>query len=161
MDEFIVWSNSGQRFLKINEFSVSMQGKIILFRGGYIFDIVESGQEYVLCRDIGKTDTEGSKIYAESSIVEFNYVAEDTKLVGFFTFDSENLLYAIDVISLNGKDIKESDRNNFSDWWSTKWNHKKQLIYYSEDRIGIDFKIIGTLQDNNNSLQTDKELLDE
>ena len=130
MNEFIVWSVSGQRFLKINEFSISMESKIILLREGKIFDVVKSGQEYILYNGIGKIDIEGNKIYADSSIVVFTFLdnkLREHEVIGYFYFNDTDLGYWIEMI----------------DQADVKYNHTR---FYA-NRVK-DLKIIDTLQEN-------------
>lgn len=53
-----------------------------------------------LRRNIGKEDVEGESIYADSSIVEFDYAVtldKSQKLIGVFTWDSEALRYSLKI----------------------------------------------------------------
>lgn len=124
MQEFIVWddikrefTNNVTCFMSFNE-----DGTINSYNGF---------GETKYFQYIGKKDTEGNKIYADSSIVEFIYQGEQIpvhgarvhhtiSLVGFFTYDNEEARYEVDILnnseyvclnfdSLKFKDIKIID----------------------------------------------------
>lgn len=78
---------------------------------------------------VGLHDVEGKQIYADSSVVEFEFVGYLSKrhiLRGYFIFDNEQLRYKIKIIN------KE---------WS-----KDFLIY--DYKFCSNFKIIDTIQEN-------------
>ena len=79
---------------------------------------------------IGKTDIEGNKIYADSSIVELNFkprfdIETTEYVIGFFTFCTKELRYVIKVLN----------------------KHLFDTLYYDEYTI-LNLKIIDTLQEN-------------
>ena len=76
------------------------------------------------CKDI-----EDNKIYADSSIVEFDFLEElhkTIKLRGFFTWNDIELRYEIDM---------HASYNPFV------------CLYYNDVRMS-NFKVVGTLQEN-------------
>lgn len=100
---------------------------------------------------IGITDINDKKIYADSHIVEFNCVADDIVLTGYFTYNIEHQIMTIKLLTLNGDDITEKDKDNFSDWWGLFFEDGN-LVYYSQNKVGFDFKIIDTIQENKRGL---------
>jgi len=93
---------------------------------------------------IGKTDIEDNKIYADSSIFEFDYdsligIVSYRKLKGFFYFELKTLSYRIKLMHplfFRGKDFND-------------------LLYHN--RSMSNFKIIDTLQENKLGLYGDEK----
>ncbi len=110
MNEFIVWDKVNKEFGRISEAGTISE---------WSWDECTSNNDYTLHQYIGKTDINGNKIYADSSIVEFNIL--DSKYRGFFTYNSARLRYEIEISS------------------------KESIIY---DGGVKDFKIIDTIQEN-------------
>ena len=130
MDEFIVWDKKFDRFLPEEDIAISSLG--------FIFELNEDGyfpknvKDFTIHKAIGKTDIEGSKIYADSSIVEFEFFHNEAVpslskcLKGYFTYIDKILAFNIKVI---GDEISSLNYSHFS-------------------RRTINLKIIGTLQEN-------------
>jgi len=125
MNEFIVWDNEKEKFVELTHNAVlTIDNKLIACSRQEIFNY------------IGKTDIEGNKIYADSSIVEFCFFTDDGdgnmifngKHIAYFSFDEVELVYFLEDNSGVGYEFDNTEMKNF--------------------------KIIGTLQKN-------KELLDE
>jgi hypothetical protein len=128
--DFIVWDERSHRFLEINEFAIRKEGKLILLKDGRITDVVATfGGRYKLFNYIGKTDTEGNKIYADSSIVEFGYNGKNNKAI--VTWDDIQLSYDFE----------------FSNGFRCSYVNLYQEI--------SNLKIIGTLQENPELLEAD------
>tara|TARA_R110000868_G_scaffold93996_1_gene259803 strand:- start:174 stop:557 length:384 start_codon:yes stop_codon:yes gene_type:complete len=89
-----------------------------------IYDEIDDEKLY-----IGLKDVEDNKIYADSSIVEFEYIKSKHK--GYFTWNNKTLSYDIMVIDWNFKILK-----NYS-----------APIGYSHLKMK-NFKIIDTIQEN-------------
>ena len=122
MNEFIVWDLKSESFRQII--------KIDFINMYFQLESMSSDDYKVNLNDltthtfIGKTDTQGNKIYADSSIVEFehkNHSSYNTfKLKGVFKFNMKELRYFIECFT----------------------GHK--ISYDSKQK----FKIIDTLQEN-------------
>lgn len=112
MNEFIVWDEDNQQFSTFDELMSDEWCVSELDENGQIFfkysNCAEDDweHEYVemntkLFYGIGKTDINGKKIYADSSIVEFDYETMGKKynMIGYFKYNNKKLSY--DIISLN------------------------------------------------------------
>lgn len=93
MTEFIVWDNDLEKFINEKE-CVFFDGT--LFRNCIDFENMIS-DDLTMFSYIGKTDINEKKIYADSSIVEFNY--ENIKQYGYFSFDDTVLAYVIKLFN--------------------------------------------------------------
>lgn len=95
---------------------------------------------------ISKTDTEGNKIYADCSIVEFDYYFGSSKydkntrehFIGYFSYNSDKLRY-----ELRAKEL-EQDKSKFKN--NTLW-----FVTFDENIETL--KVIGTLQENKELLK--------
>jgi len=133
MNEFVVWDKD--RRVWIDEsypFYINSTGLLCIQRNNKVMMIENDCEVF---NYTGKDDIDGNKIYADCSIVEFEYKekfnSEIKKLKGFFIWDNTNLLYYIEVLGVFGR---------------------RPMINYKGLKIK-NLKIIGTLQEN-------KELLD-
>lgn len=113
MYEFIAWDEKRKKMLRGDG-----QAEVgIIAWSGDIFPIYKSStidgdyyssadlddylfhRDIILFQDIGKTDDtpEQNKIYADSSIVEFDLIGteKDKKLRGYFTFNNQELIFDI------------------------------------------------------------------
>jgi len=97
MNEFIVWDNEENVFID-NFASEDYEPLNDLFKNS----------RYDFLRNIGKTDIENNKIYADCSIVEFTVADYKTKDIGYFTYDSDYTSYL--VKNLRGVALKYSKK---------------------------------------------------
>lgn len=128
MNEFIVWDIQEKKFLSKDErkrFAIDFDGNVIpltnehneLYSGHGLLEVFKS---------IGKTDIEGNKIFAESSIVEFHFGTIDSnKIIGVFEYSNFHLCYFIHLI-----------------------NDKRNRAFKFDVTLMKNLKIIGTLQEN-------------
>ncbi|MCK4874810.1 MAG: hypothetical protein KAS26_03090 [Sulfurimonas sp.] len=152
MNEFIVWDKKSKKFRVVANILYNTQSihdinkKDIEIKGVQLWgepfnpreednpDILVRrwAKEFTIHNYIGKTDIEGNKIYADSSIVElrriYRHFGGDEILKGFFTFNKETSAY----------DFISSDE------------YGNTIIHYNKNIIGhiSNLKIIGTLQEN-------------
>lgn len=91
-----------------------------------IFDAMEKEKNY-----IGKKDIEGKKIYANYSIVEFDYSGDPytVKIQGYFYFNTDALFYEIRGVNY-------------------KNNKSEKLEYCINEHKISNLKIIDTIQEN-------------
>jgi len=142
MNEFIVWHEDLECFIDETQ---------CIFKDGTLFKndemyIKQVSEDMTMFWETGKTDIEGKKIYADSSIVEFMVSScEECKIVASFTFCNDFLRYAFKIISFNGKEMKDDNRDDLSNWYEIKWNDKKEMLYSND--VHYNFKITGTLQE--------------
>lgn len=145
MNEFIVWDKSDKRFYPLYSYSVGNKLiKPLVKIKGKDFKILN--EECQIFNYINKKDINNKKIYADCSIVEFILKDEaifadftgrkptiwnEIKMIGYFTFNDEDLRYEIDII----------------DWEKSKTKSQFSCLYYNFDRMS-DFKIIDTIQVN-------------
>ena len=131
MNEFIVWDEDLECFRVEDDFLLDTEDRVCNSNGELLDE-----ETYKPFKSIGKTDIEGKKIYAESSIVEFEIDLSHKIEVkrGFISYDYECLCYRIQV--------KNNNINHGFDYY--------EFSHYDIENL----KIIGTLQQ-------DKELLDE
>jgi hypothetical protein len=166
MDEFIVFDEDNNQFLTKEEIASDSDYALRLSADGalelwYLDALADTyygeGGEHTPCQGwvkvnaifydgIRKTDIEGNKIYADSSIVEFKLITErgftgsfkyghgfvkSKTLRGFFTWNDIDLRYEIDI-------------------------QKGQMPYVclNYDDINMEgFKVIGTLQEHKHLLE--------
>jgi len=147
MNEFIVWDKENyigndDRFYTPSDLSLDGLYLQIIDDGKLILtDMVDDG-EYSVPKQIqietfsytGKTDIDGNKIYADSSIVEFDFETEE-KIVGYFTYNKEWLRFDF-VAPLERCCVKP----------------KADMAYIPSYFKNL--KIIGTLQENKELLCT-------
>lgn len=142
MNEFIVWDEENKCFVNMNMlYDIDFYSKQVNYF--YLEEIAESEFEensvctsnFSICNYIGKTDIEGNKIFADSSIVEMDIYDEDGEHlhIGYFRYNDSLLLYEF---------IEKADSFGVKNIW-----RMEKLQTYS-----VNLKIIGTLQQ-------DKELL--
>jgi len=116
MDEFIVWDNNNKVFIDNRDFYISQNGELFTEYGrGNLVNI----NTFKYFRNIGLKDINGKRIYADSSIVEFDYKYLSglvEKCIGCFIYDKEDLLYTIKLIGTPSKnciDYLKSSMKNF------------------------------------------------
>lgn len=111
MNEFIVWDEENGQFVDETE---------CIFKDGTLYKndfhyIDQVSCDFSMFWSIGKTDIEGKKIYAESSIFEFVKTKEYklVQLKGFFKYDDFDMAYKIFTsdgeilkMSINIRDIR-------------------------------------------------------
>lgn len=114
MNGFIVWDKN----LKI--FEIIETKSDIGFMGAYL----NNPDRYCVFEHI-LNDTKGNKIYADCSIVEFQWGEDEHIIKGYFTFNLEFLQYEIIMLNIQ----------------------KGQSCAYSPFKCK-DFKIIDTVQEN-------------
>lgn len=122
VSEFIGWSKKDNKFLDKDDLCFVEMGSY----SSILLDVLNGTNKDVNIFDFIKKDTTGNKIYADSSIVEFNWV---TKYIGFFQWDEDNLRYVIRILKT---EVKNSMFDSFD------------FDMYSMS----DFKIIDTIQEN-------------
>ena len=147
MNEFTIWDKVNLHWIDLFGISISDSGEVMA-----VSDL--NGNQYGLhqvdlINYIGKTDIEGNKIYADSSIVEFDYIYIETigkqsdkaRVKGYFTFNNDTLAY--DLIF-------------FHNWIDSMPNYWFNMHMKKEDaRRASNFKIIDTLQENPKLLKGD------
>ncbi|MFA5669904.1 MAG: YopX family protein [Candidatus Cloacimonas sp.] len=121
MNEFIVWCKNKNEW-EADECVLTRDGKLIDIK--YMKEL--NLENHTIYRYIGKTDIEGNKIYADCSIVEFEYYDMDVdsgwvKAKSVITFDDEDLMY---LIAIDG-----------------------ELCNFKQHDI-VNLRVIGTLQEN-------------
>jgi hypothetical protein len=124
MNEFIVWDKKS----KIFHYAYIARGILHHDR------LVDFTNNLEVFNYIGKTDIEGNKIYADSSIVEFSIFKDNDleifpdkeTMKGYFTFNSNSLSYSIRTL--------DDSHENFD--------------FISVHNRIVDLKIIDTLQEN-------------
>jgi hypothetical protein len=143
MNEFVVWDKRFKIFA--NELSdgymIDLDNRIKIFKQNGIH--VES-DELDLFEYIGKTDINGNKIYADSSIVEFEVIngcvcnilevecdCKYSKHIGYFSYNSERLCY----------ELIQTDSEEFN-----------RIYLMFIDNIK-NIKVIGTIQENKDLLK--------
>lgn len=105
MNEFIVWDKENSEFIDENK----PWWVLGFYPNGDVYNQEEhkrysKDERYVLLKDIGITDIDNKKIYADSSIVEFTIREDGIKLpvIGYFKFDPIFLRYYIRIIEDKG-----------------------------------------------------------
>lgn len=119
MKDCIIWDKTDEKFRPKFQFrkcvGFDLDGDLFNFETMEKLDYLESFE------GVGIEDIEGNKIYADSSIVEFENIG--TKKIGYFNFNKTSLCYEIiHLPSMNG--------------------------FAFEPRIMDNFKIIDTIQEN-------------
>jgi len=104
MNEFIVWDKKYLKFLE-DDF-VLFNGMI--YRDTRDFENDINSNDLEILRHIGKTDINNKKIFADSSIVEFNFLpfgeTETVTYKGFVKYNQDRFRFEIEVISHCDKD---------------------------------------------------------
>jgi hypothetical protein len=136
MKEFIVWDKEDKKFIKpkVDFYRERYEtGKYIDNEiDGSIITSVKYGNIEDLLHYIGKTDIEGNKIYADSSIVEFiaNMGEANRKMIGYFQYNDSNLKYGIKTfIPIQTYDFFEFDNE--------KMHSFKIIDTLQENRLGL------------------------
>ena len=132
MNEFIVWDEENKEFYDDWVFFDNDGGDL------YVADINNECHDPHAVENvnlkafwsIGKTDIEGNKIYADSSVVEFDFRLFDEdqyeKLSGYFSFNADLAMY----------ELREP------------YSEDGYRIYYLINNDIKNLKIVGTLQKN-------------
>jgi len=121
MNEFIGWNELDKKFIDMEDLCFVHCGSY----NSFLLDALTQEDYHIkLFNYIGKTDIEGNKIYADSSIVEF--MMSGDKKRAYITWDDIQLMY--DFVITNEGEF----RCSYVDIY--------QKIY--------NLKIIGTLQEN-------------
>jgi len=126
MEDFIGWNKKTKKFLDKEELTFVEMGSY----SSVLLDVLGGiNKDVILFWGIRKTDTEGNKIYADSSIVEFDFkeAGHTNKAIGYLYF--ENFCYRIKI-------LKTDMRSDIDD------------LPMHFQSANTDFKIIGTLQEN-------------
>ena len=144
MDEFIVWDIEGKCWIPKSKCAIATSNSTSNIAKGFTLLTEVESNEYSecfvpdfipvqVCNYIGKTDIEGNKIYADSSIVEFNMSGskKNFKATGFFTFNKKNLSYEFVCFKIDKKKLNSCR-------YDIDWRNA-----YKDT-----FKIIGTLQED-------------
>jgi len=126
MNKFIVWDEDEEKFIPFKDVEFSKDaGDDFLIVHKDIGGGIRSGRIFDTFDYIGKKDINDKKIYADSSIVEFEW---DGKYLGYFSFDKEELRYKIEILE-----------------------HPKKMMFrtFDFDQYSItNLKIIDTIQEN-------------
>jgi len=132
MNEFIAWDENDKRFYSFNLKELYDEGCETVLSS----DSKHLGKYNVFPYDgmgifnyIDKTDIDGNKIYADCSIVEFEYISE--KQIGVFIYSN----------SISGYKIRVSKKDTWDEWLNINYNDMKN------------FKVIGTLQQDKHLLK--------
>ena len=115
MNEFIVWDENTQSWVKNFNHVITIDDSGIL---------KTNHNRFKLFMGIGKTDIEGNKIYADSSIIEWEH--QENIYRGYFTFNKKYLRYEVITKDHQSKPIA--------------------IEFFYLEHNG--FKIIGTLQED-------------
>lgn len=134
MKEFIVWDKKQKEFVNKGDYVIDCyDGSVIRIGEGYDGTdgnyTMDEDKDCVAFPYIGKTDDteEKNKIYAECSIVEFDFIGVSRK--GYFKYDNQLLRY---IINVNG------------------------IFYEYDNDIMKNLKVIGTIQENPEPLEIEK-----
>jgi hypothetical protein len=121
MNEFIVWDEDLERFQNEDGLLLNENLKVCNSMGELLEEKI-----YKPLFGIGLTDIDGKKIYADCSIVEFEFGTggEYHKMTGYFSYNNQTLRYEI-------KDV-----------------NKREAIYLWTGYIEKEIKIIDTVQEN-------------
>ena len=129
MNDFIVWDKHQNRFTD-RYVNIRPDGTLWKLTRSVLVPCKDT--RYEVFNYIGKKDINNKKIYADSSIVEFenNYLKSGIwsvcRLKGIFIFDSEKLKYKIELLD----------------------NDIYKCLFLQYDEKVYDFKIIDTIQEN-------------
>lgn len=124
MKEFIVWySNGTDKFNK--EFT--LDDLISQLHYDEICDspLLKDYKVIEICQSVGLKDINNNKIYADCSIVEFEWKISGFKKVGYFYYSNEDLCYMAKGVSEYTSDVLFYDKHTMKN-----------------------FKIIDTIQEN-------------
>ena len=114
MNEFIVWNKRSKAFIRGNDFKINHKGVLVDFMGLRVNS--KSFFNY-----IGKKDINDKKIYAESSIIEFEW-RESLKLdlmptehvKGYFYYNKNTLSYRLIPLNVGSERTEYCDLNKVS-----------------------------------------------
>ena len=135
MREFITWDKKKKTFLEPEDFVIDNNSKVYKWLSDNTLKPFKEN-EVQLLKDIELKDIEGKSIYADCSVIEFDYLFDDGKshYKGYFTYDNENARYKIRAYEFS-KDKKVKINN-------TLWH-----IPFEKSRV-TNIKIIDTIQEN-------------
>ena len=145
MNEFIVWDEKKKRFLDADEFAIDNNGSVYHWLND---NSLQPMKKYQLFKRIGKTDINGKKIYADSSIVEFEYedriptlLDDDViiKFTAYFQYHPDELRYELIIL----------------DYDRTKTKSIYSVLSYNMDLMK-NLKVIGTIQQDKHLLGEEK-----
>ena len=122
MNEFVVWEKSLGKFIDSRDMQIF--GELIRFDGLNSNNVIFGRNEVQICNYIGLDDINNKKIYANCSIVEFEWKISGIKK-GYFYYCNEDLCYKINCIE----------------------QHCTFELFYERTKMS-NLKIIGTLQQN-------------
>ena len=131
MNEFIVWSEEKNKFITNEvEFCIQADGSLCKpTEEPYEDGLVYMDSYFKYFNYIGKDDADGKKIYADCSVVEFDFRFFDEdeyeKLVGYFSYNDDLAMF----------ELREP------------YTKDEYRIYYLNKNDIKNFKIIGTLQE--------------
>ena len=132
MNEFIIWLKNEKRFLTNNDYDMYIrEDKNSIANIGIFNTLIEGNwnldeENTTIHQYIGNDDTsEQNKIYADCSIVEFDFksISSDS-LQGIFKYSNNNLCYEIELLNVD----------------------KEISFTYNSDLIK-NLKVIGTIQE--------------
>lgn len=128
MNEFIVWDKKRKEWLHDEKHSIHLFGETIIMgellrRKDDSHVRLEDLNDIEAFNYIGKTDIEGNKIYADCSIVSFEWVNSEKEIhydLGYFRWNKDYLSYFIwdgvqewsirDILSLEVKGTLQEDK---------------------------------------------------
>ncbi len=125
--DYIFWDKSFKRFLS-KTCGVLSDGSIAIFKEGHLSCILYEG-EVTAYKSTGLMATNNKMVYADSSIVEFEFLEELHKPVtlrGVFTWSDSELRYEIDI------------DDSYAPYVCLSYDYVRMSK----------FKVIGTLQEN-------------
>ena len=100
--EFVVWDKPNSKFVEDKRLRLNSLGELYYFDDDETFASEKEldMDKFSICWDIGKTDINNKKIYADCSVVEFEYrdntpIETFKKDTGYFYFDKDLLSFMI------------------------------------------------------------------
>ena len=124
MNEFIVWDKEEKEFIR--EFASEVYEPLndLLANDSYDFLLY-----------IGKTDINNKKIYADSSIVEFEFVDEKLQnshhVFGYFYFNKTELKYWLKILKC------DTLKYGHIGFVNSRFNHIKIIDTIQENKLGL------------------------
>ena len=116
MNEFIVWDKRSKCFILNDEgfdrFEMYMDGTLHYYQNCHDGEGFGS-EDYESFNYIGLKDINNNKIYADSSIVEFEHRMHG-KCRGVFSYSNTELAYLIKLISVNDFTFTDKTRINYN-----------------------------------------------
>lgn len=130
MKKFRVWDSACNCFFKEHEVLLYGNGSMVYRDGGYIND----GQ---VCDYIEKDDIEGNKIYADSSIVEFDRMSMNNPeleegVIAYIAYDNNRCCYDL-CFGLE----KDAPRISISDFTPFLRSEFKIIDTIQENKLGL------------------------